>query len=154
VASFRSTLDEALDASLLLHVADAADPALRPHIQVTKEVLEDIGAGKLPSLLILNKIDIPDSSQKALLDKEFPEAIAMSALNPKDIEALRFRIVSFFLDNMAQAELVVPYGKEGVLGNIRENIHVLRESYDEKGIRLTIKANPDTVTALKRRLTS
>jgi len=78
----------------------------------------------------------------------------MSALNPKDIEALRFRIVSFFLDNMAQAELVVPYGKEGVLGNIRENIHVLRESYDEKGIRLTIKANPDTVTALKRRLTS
>jgi GTPase len=154
VASFRSTLDEALDASLLLHVVNAADPAFRSHIQVTKEVLEDIGAGKLPSLVILNKIDIADSSQKALLDKEFPEAIAMSALNAKDIEALRFRIVSFFLDNMAQAELVVPYGKEGVLGNIRENIHVLSESYDEKGIRLTIKANPDTVTALKRRLTS
>src|SRR5260370_36393513 len=45
VASFRSTLDEALDASLLLHVVDAADPAFRSHIQVTKEVLEDIGAG-------------------------------------------------------------------------------------------------------------
>src|SRR5438445_6724135 len=57
VASFRSTLDEALDASLLLHVVDASDPSLRSHIQVTREVLESIDAGKLPSLLILNKID-------------------------------------------------------------------------------------------------
>ena len=154
VASFRSTLDEALDASLLLHIVDAADPAFRSHIQVTKEVLEDIGAGKLPSLLILNKIDAVDISQKALLKKEFPEAIAMSALNPKDIEALHSRIVSFFLDNMAQVELLVPYGKEGVLADIRKNIHVLSESYEEKGVCLKIKANPGTLTALKQRLAS
>jgi GTP-binding protein HflX len=154
VASFRSTLDEALDASLLLHIVDAADPALRSHIQVTKEVLEGIGAGKLPSLLILNKIDAVDSSQKTLLKNEFPEAIAMSALDPKDIEALRSRLVSFFLDNMAQVELVVPYGKEGVLAEIRKNILVLSESYEEKGVCLKIKANPGTVTALKRRLAS
>jgi len=63
-----------------IHVVDAADPAFRSHIQVTKEVLEDIGAGKLPSLAILNKIDLVDSSRKALLEKEFPEAIAMSLI--------------------------------------------------------------------------
>ena len=154
MASFRSTLDEALDASLLLHIVDAADPALRSHIQVTKEVLEGIGAGKLPSLLILNKIDAVDISQKALLKKEFPKAIAMSALNPKDVEALHSRLVSFFLDNMAQVELVVPYGKEAVLADIRKNIHVLSVSYEEKGVRLKINANPGTVTALKRRLAS
>jgi GTP-binding protein HflX len=154
VASFRSTLDEALDASLLLHVVDAADPALRCHIQVTKEALEGIGAGKLTSLLILNKIDAVDILQKALLEKELPEAIAMSALNPKDIEALHSRIVSFFFDSMAQVELVVPYGKEGVLADIRKNIHVLSESYEEKGVCLKVKANPDTVTALKGRLAS
>jgi len=154
VASFRSTLDEALDASLLLHIVDAADPALRAHIQVTKEVLEGIGAGKLRSLLILNKIDAVDISQKALLKKEFPKAIAMSVLNPKDVEALHSRLVSFFLDNMAQVELVVPYGKEGVLADIRKNIHVLSESYEEKGVCLKINANPGTVTALKRRLAS
>src|ERR1700751_1625964 len=154
VASFRSTLDEALDASLLLHIVDAADPALLSHIQVTKEVLEGIGAGKLPSLLILNKIDAVDISQKALLKKEFPEAIAMSALNPQDITALHSRLVSFFLDNMDQVELVVPYGKEGVLAEIRKNILVVSESYEEKGVCLKIKANPGTVTALKRRLAS
>src|SRR5260221_709820 len=101
-----------VSASFLLHVVDAADPAFRSHIQVTKEVLEDIGAGKLPSLVILNKIDIVDSSRKALLQKEFPEAIAMSALNPQDVEALHSRLVTFFLDTMTDVELVVTYGKE------------------------------------------
>jgi len=130
------------------------DVAFRSHIQVMKEVLEDIGAGKLPSLVILNKIDIVDSSPKALLEKEFPEAIAMSALNTQDIEALRSRLVTFFLDTMTAVELVVPYGKEGVLADIRKNIHVLSESYEEKGVRLKIKANPGTLTALKQRLDS
>src|SRR2546421_12715503 len=88
VASFRSTLDEALDASLLLHIVDAADPAVRSHIQVTKEGLEGIGAGKVPSLLILNKIDAVDISQKALLKKEIPNAISVYALEPKRLEAL------------------------------------------------------------------
>lgn len=130
VASFRSTLDEALDASLLLHVANAADPAFRSHIQVMIEVLEDLGAGKLPFLVILNKIDTVDSSRKALLEKEFPEAMAMSALNPEDIAALQSRLVTFFLDTMTEVELVVPYGKEGVLADIRKNVHVLSESYE------------------------
>src|SRR2546422_5750652 len=50
--------------SLLLHVVDASDPSLRSHIQVTREVLEGIDAGKLPSLLILNKIDAVDRSEE------------------------------------------------------------------------------------------
>ena len=93
-------------------------------------------------------------SQKALLTKEFPEAIAMSALNPKDIEALHSRLVTFFLDTMTEVELVVPYGKEGALADIRKNVRVLSESYEEKGVCLKIKANPGTITALKRRLMS
>ena len=152
VASFRSTLDEALDASLLLHVVDASDPSLRSHIQVTREVIDGIDAGKLPSLLILNKIDAVDIAREARLKREFPDAIPMSALNPKDIEALHERLVRFFLDDMTEVDLVVPYGKEGVLAEIRKNIHVLRESYEEKGVCLTIKATPGTLAALKRRL--
>ena len=53
---------------------------------------------------------------------------------------------------MTEVDLVVPYGKEGVLAEIRKNIHVLRESYEEKGVCLTIKATPGTLAALKRRL--
>jgi hypothetical protein len=53
---------------------------------------------------------------------------------------------------MAQVEVVVPYGKEGVLADIRKNIHVLSELYEEKGVCLKIKASPGTISALKRRL--
>jgi len=78
----------------------------------------------------------------------------MSALNPQDIEVLHSRLVTFFLDTMTEAELVVPYGKEGVLADIRKDVHVLSESYEEKGVCLKIKANPGTLTALKQRLAS
>ena len=78
----------------------------------------------------------------------------MSALHPKDIEAPHERLVRFFQDNMTQVELVIPYGKEGVLAEVRKNVHVLKESYEEKGVCLRIKATPDTLNALKRRLAS
>jgi hypothetical protein len=68
----------------------------------------------------------------------------MSALNPQDIEALHFRLVTFFLDTMTEVELVVPYGKEGVLADICKNVHVLSELYEEKGVCLKLKANPGT----------
>jgi len=55
---------------------------------------------------------------------------------------------------MTELELVVPYGKEGVLADIRKNVHVLSESYEEKGVCLKIKANPGTLTTLKQRLAS
>ena len=152
VASFRSTLDEALDASLLLHVVDASDPALRSHIQVTREVLESIDAGNIPFLLILNKSDAVDPAQSANLKGEFPLAIQMSALNPRDIEALRERILRFFLDDMTQVDLVVAYGKEAVLAEFRKNVHVLNESYGQQGLYLTIQATQATVTALQRQL--
>jgi len=55
---------------------------------------------------------------------------------------------------MTQVDLMVSYGKEGVLAEIRKNVHVLKESYDEKGVCLTIRATPGTLAALKRRLAS
>jgi GTPase len=78
----------------------------------------------------------------------------MSAVNPRDIEALHSRLVTFFLDTMTVVELVVPYDKEGVLAEIRKNVYVLSESYEEKGVCLKVKANPGTLTTLKQRLAS
>ena len=57
VASFKSTLDEALEASLLLHVVDASDPGFERQLAVTEEVLDEIGAKDVPRILVLNKID-------------------------------------------------------------------------------------------------
>jgi len=76
---FRSTLDEAKDASLLLYVVDAADPTFREQLEVTRTVLAEIHAEDIPSRLVLNKADCLDTVQKHLIHREFPDALVISA---------------------------------------------------------------------------
>ncbi|MBT7302611.1 MAG: hypothetical protein HN849_23990, partial [Victivallales bacterium] len=93
VASFRSTLEVASGADALLTVADAGDPYVREHLQVVRETLAEIGAGDVPSLLLLNKSDSP-TAQEALpeLRTEFPDALVISALTGTGLPALRERV--------------------------------------------------------------
>lgn len=152
VASFKSTLDEALNASLLLFVVDAADPAFRSQIEVTRAVLDEVGASDIPSLLILNKIDRVPTQDRQALQKEFPQAVMMSALNPSDVGALREKIIANFEKDMTDADLFVPFSAQGAIGEIRERLRVLSEAYDEKGVRLRVRSNSDVLAQLKKKL--
>src|ERR1019366_932423 len=152
VASFRSTLDEALDASLLLDVVDSSDAAFRSQLAVTREVLAGIGAQGLPSLLVLNKIDLLENSQQNALKVEFPEALLMSAFVPEDVHELRRKVIDFFVLGLPEVELFVPYTKQGLTAEIRRNVHVVREDYQEDGLHLKVKADPKMLTALKKQI--
>src|SRR5207344_2354448 len=87
VASFKSTLEEALEASLLAHVVDASDPGFERHIQVTHGVLDEIGAGQVPRRLVFNKIDRlgeqAEARERELLER-FPGALVISAKRTED----------------------------------------------------------------------
>jgi GTP-binding protein HflX len=96
VASFRSTLDEALEASLLLFVVDASDPTYESQLEVSRNVLRDIGAEVVPSRVLLNKIDRLSEADRAALRTKHPEAILLSAKSLQDVAALRETIVAFF----------------------------------------------------------
>jgi GTP-binding protein HflX len=148
VASFRSTLDEALEASLLLYVADASDPTFRSQLEVTREVLAEIGATTVPSRLLLNKVDRLEPEAKAALCREFPEAIALSAKDPADVAGLRRLIVEFFETSMVDGELIVPYAKQSLVGEVYEATRVVEETYDEEGCRLKVRAHPDALDRL------
>jgi GTP-binding protein HflX len=149
VASFRSTLDEALEASLLLYVADASDPTFRQQLAVTESVLAEIGAGQVPHLLLLNKIDRLDAEARAALEREFPEAIRMSTRDPADVAALRERIVAFFEASTVEDDLLVPYAKQSLLGEVYESARVLAEAYDDAGARLHVRAHPAALARLR-----
>ena len=82
VASFRSTLDEALEASLLLFVVDASDPTYESQLEVSRSVLREIGADVVPSRLLLNKIDRVSEADRAALRAKHPDAILLSAKSP------------------------------------------------------------------------
>ncbi len=82
VASFRSTLTEALEASLLLFVVDASDPTYEAQLEVSRSVLREIGADAVPSRLVLNKMDRVDAAGRAALMEKHPDAILLSAHAP------------------------------------------------------------------------
>jgi GTP-binding protein HflX len=152
VASFRSTLDEALEASLLLYVVDAADPTHEAQLEVTRNVLRDIGADAVPSKLLLNKVDrLDDAGRKALLARHgADDAILLSAHDAGDIASLRETIVSFFESSMVEEDLVVPYARQALLGDVYESARVVAEDYDESGTRLRVRGLPAAIARLRR----
>jgi GTP-binding protein HflX len=139
VASFRSTLDEALEASLLLQVVDAADPGFRAQMQVTREVLDEIGAGDVRWILVLNKIDKVAPAGREELSKEFPAALLVSAKDPADVGRVRDAIIGTFEADMTEVDLVVPYDAGRAIGEIHK-LHVISESYEGDGVHYRLRA--------------
>lgn len=154
VASFKSTLDEALNASLLLFVVDSADPSFRSQLEVTTQVLKEVGAGDTPSLLVLNKRDRLSPMQVELLKKEYPEAVFLSTRDKKEIENFRERLIQFFEKDMDEEDLFVAYTAKGIIGNIRSKVKVVSESYDENGVKLRVRGYREDINRLKTQLAS
>ncbi|MEO8603807.1 MAG: GTPase HflX [bacterium] len=149
VASFRSTLDAAREAALLLHVVDAADPDFPAQIAVTAEVLKDIDAADAPRLLVLNKADKIDAARRAELTAAYPDAVLLSAKSADDVTALHARIVAFFERDMVEEEVLVPYAQQKLVGEIHATCRVLGERCDEVGRHLRIRALPSVVARLR-----
>lgn len=155
VASFRSTLEEAKEASLLLFVVDASDPAFRSQLEVTQTVLGEIGAAEIDSLLILNKVDQIDVVQTHLLAREFPKALQLSTRNPNDIASLTQIIRNKLTSSLEETSVLVPYDdKHGLIGEIRRNAMVVQENFEESGVRMKIKSYGPFLTKLKKILQS
>lgn len=151
VASFKSTLDEALNASLLLFVVDASDVTFRSQLEVTKSVLNEVGATDIPSLLILNKCDRLNESELSQLKTEFPEAVFISTRRTEDIKSLREQLITFFETDMVDEEILIPYTTTGAIGEIRASMRVLSEAYNEKGTLLKIRSSKESLTRLKKK---
>ena len=152
VASFKSTLDEALEASLLLQVVDASDPAFEQQLAVTTQVLEEIGAGHVPRQLIFNKIDnASDGEAEATvrLAQRWPDAIVMSARRPDDVAHLRRTLIAFFERDLVEGELRVPYNRQELRGEIFTHCHVLEERYEDNVVVFRVRAAPAHLARLR-----
>ncbi len=157
VASFKSTLDEALDASLLLHVVDASDPGFVRQLEVTNEVLEEIGADVVPRLRVFNKIDyvgdaVAQAECEATLRTKYPDCIVMSARNPDDVAKLHRTIVAFFQQDLIEAELFLPWTAQQWRGKIYASCQVLAERSDNDGAFLTVRGEAEAISKLREQL--
>ncbi len=154
VASFKSTLDEALDASLLLHVIDASDSGFERQIEVTDKVLEEIGANVVPCIRVFNKIDhvgdaAAQAEREAALRTQYPDCVVMSAHRPDDVAKLRQTIIAFFQQNLVEAELFLPWSAQQLRGEIYASCQVLEEYSDSEGTFFRVRGEPNTVKNLR-----
>ena len=154
VASFRSTLDEALEASLLLFVVDASDPTYEAQLAVSRSVLHEIGADTVPARLLLNKIDRVSEADRAALREKHPDAILLSSQSESDVAALRETIIAFFEARMVEQEILLPYAKQGLLGDVYASARVLSEDYDAKGRILQVRGLPAALARLQRSIST
>jgi GTPase len=150
VASFKSTLDEALEASLLAHVVDASDPGFERQLAVTEQVLDEIGARGVPRLLVFNKID--KGGDEAALRAKYPGCIVISAKRPGDVAKLREAIVAFFQRRLVEAELYLPWSAQKLRGQIFATCTVLEERADGEGAFLRFRGEPEAVKRLREEL--
>ncbi|MCE5180189.1 MAG: GTPase HflX [Betaproteobacteria bacterium] len=156
VASFKSTLDEALDASLLLHVIDASDPGYERQREVTDTVLNEIGAEAVPRIRVFNKIDhvgdeAAQAEREAALRAQYPDCLVMSARRSDDVAKLREAIVAFFQRDRIEAEIFLPWSAQQMRGEIYAHCEVLDERADDEGTFLCIRGEGDTVKGLSER---
>ena len=152
VASFKSTLDEAAGASLLLFVVDASDPSFRSQLDVTRKVLAEVGATEVPSLLVLNKQDRLRPDEIASLKAEYPDAVLLSTRSQGDLKSLRERIMRYFEREMVDEELHLPFTAQGILAEIRARMRILSEAYDAEGLTIRVRSTPEHLTVIKKKL--
>lgn len=122
VEAFHSTLEETLVSQLILHVADGSnhEDELETMIGSVDSVLEEIDAGSMPRMLVMNKMDLLDPDQEAFLRRTYTEAVFISARTGDGLEELKQRIRSFFMQRMVAVELFLPYGDGKTIGEIYE----------------------------------
>jgi GTP-binding protein HflX len=152
VASFRSTLDEARDCELLVHVVDASDPSFPAQVEVTRQVLGEIGATESPRLMVLNKADRVAPGERERLAREWPDALVLSSREPADVDALREAIRRFFERDAVEEELHVPYARQRLVGELHASARVLSERHDESGTHLRVRAKPEVLARLRAKL--
>ena len=122
VEAFKATLEETVLAELILHVVDASAPEQRrlADMQAVDEVLEEIGAGDKPRLLVFNKVDLLSADERQEAELDHPEAVLISTREGEGLDALRERIEQAFEETLTEVELLIPYSEGGRLHELHE----------------------------------
>ena len=152
VAAFRSTLMEAREADLLLHVVDAADPERDQRMAQVQELVESIGAGSIPQLRVFNKVDRLSRTPELVRDAAGrPSAVWLSATTGAGLDLLRGALQEIFGQSAMRLAVVLPPSQ----GRLRARLYELRlvraeESMADGNSRLVVEASLPLIESLCR----
>ena len=133
VEAFRSTLEEVSMAELIVHVADAASPDLTEQIEAVRRVLGVIGAGDIPEVLVLNKIDRVGGSERARLARRYAGSVSVSALTGEGVDGLLQTLEEALPHPPVEVTLQVPYAREDLVARLYRDAEVLEVRHEGEG---------------------
>lgn len=137
VKAFRSTLEEVIEADVLIHVVDYSNPFHREQIKLTNQILQDIGVKDIPVIYAFNKIDL--ANEVEIDDHE--NHVYMSAKSKEGIAELTEIVRELAFGNYIHCELLIPYAEGQIVAYFNENAHVISEKYEEKGTKLEVECH-------------
>lgn len=157
VDSFRSTLDEAADADLLLHVVDGSVPAPEEQVTAVRGVLDEIaqrrGEPLPPELIVINKADTADEVTLARLRNLLPDAVVVSAHTGQDVDTLVAEIAQRLPQPETIVDVLVPYTRGELVARAHTEGAVLSEEHTPEGTRLQARVSPELAAVLREYVT-
>jgi len=138
VAAFRATLEEVVQADLLLHVVDASHSHFQEQMDAVLEVLREIGVDTKETILVFNKIDLLASRMQLERIVRLENSVGISAKSGDGIEKLLSLIEKVSSRHLVDMRLLIPYNDSGVLSLLYENANVNELEYHETGIKVRV----------------
>ena len=147
VEAFKSTLEEAAEADIILNVCDASSEEAYLHLDVTRELFESLGCTSSPIIPVLNKWD--RVNEKSGVIPMVSGSVRISAINGTGIDKLLERIEENLPVEIRRVKLLIPFDKGRIVAEVREKATLLEEKYSENGIVITALLKPDMYGRLK-----
>ena len=160
VEAFKSTLEEVTQADLLVQVVDGSDPYCRRHIEVTKKIIMEIGAGHIPMITVFNKADLIDPPSAYPLKGAIEQSVAgvsnvnlyLCAKESSSIELLCSTIFEMLHAERVTRTFVIPYDSGRLVSFLMEKAVVLNTEYAEEGTRITAECDRATADQVEKAL--
>jgi GTP-binding protein HflX len=148
VEAFRSTLEEVVDADVLLHVVDGSHPHPEEQVRAVRSVLSELESVPETELLVVNKVDAVDDEVLLRLKRLWPDAVFVSARTGEGLDTLRHTIDQLLPRPAVELELLVPYDRGDVIARLHERGEVLETEHTATGTRLRVRVSEHAAARL------
>ena len=148
VEAFRSTLEEIAESDLIVHVVDASHPDPSSQIATVRDVIGETGARDIPELIVFNKIDLADETQRMALRGMEPRSIEVSARTGEGIPELLAKIAELLPEPDVEINVLIPYNRGDLVSRMHINGRILQLEYAETGTHVRAMVKPEQAAEL------
>jgi GTP-binding protein HflX len=153
IASFRSTLVEAEEADILIHVVDVSHKYFREHIKTVNETLEGLKINQKPTILVLNKVDlIEDVNDIRAIESEFPDAVFTSASRNINIQKFLNVLQEKSEQQSKTLSFILPYTAMDLVSEVYSNADIISRNDNDEGISFNVRVKNDKLKILEHNL--